>query len=267
MTLGFVGFGNIAAAIATGVLKAGLLSPEQIFAYDINRAGIDSFKSKHPINSAATLSELSMKCDTVILSVKPQNYKDVLSALAQNDISETVFVSVAAGISIARVKSFLGTGSKVVRVMPNTPLLLGVGATAACKCENVSDDEFRQVCALFECSGTLTVLDEEQMNPVISVNGSAPAYLFLLAKAVCDYGEKCGIDRESAKLLFAQTMIGSAKMITDSGDELQTLIDKVTSKGGTTAKALEKLYDAGFEDIVKSAMEACTKRADELGQE
>lgn len=267
MTLGFVGFGNMAAAIASGVINAGLLSAEQIFAYDISDVGINKFRLKRPINPVATLSELSQKCDIVILSVKPQNYGEVLSALAKENISGIVFVSIAAGVSIARIKSILGAGAKVVRVMPNTPLLLGVGATAACKCENTDDDEFRRVCALFECSGNLVVLNEEQMNPIIAVNGSSPAYLILFAKAVCDYAEKCGIDREDAKLLFAQTMIGSAKMMTDSGDELQVLIDKVTSKGGTTAKALERLYEAGFEDIVKSAMDACTKRANELGQE
>ncbi len=267
MTLGFIGFGNMATAIAGGVIKAGLLSPEQIFAYDINCGKINEFKAEHSINHASSMDELAAKCDTVVLSVKPQNYNEVLSALAKSDISDTVFVSIAAGIPISRIKSILGDNAKVVRVMPNTPLLLGVGATAACRCNNTTDEEFKRICELFECSGTLAVLSEEQMNSVISVNGSSPAYLFLFAKAVCEYAEDCGISYESAKQLFAQTMIGSAKMIMDSGDDLQTLIDKVTSKGGTTAKALEKFYDSGFECIIKSAMDACTARANELGQE
>ena len=130
-----------------------------------------------------------------------------------------------------------------------------------------SEAEFKSVCSLFECSGTVSVLDEAHMNEIISVNGSSPAYIFLFAKSVCEYAESCGIDYDAARNLFAQTLIGSAKMITESGDDLQTLIDNVTSKGGTTAKALEKFREADFAGIIKSAMQACTDRANELGQE
>lgn len=267
MTLGFIGFGNMATAIASGVIKSGLILPENIYAYDISCERIDAFKTEHKINHSLSLRSMVDACDTVILSVKPQNYDDVLSSVSEFEISDITFVSIAAGISISKIKSYLGNNSRVVRLMPNTPLLLGCGATAACRCENTPDDIFDAVCSLFRCSGELSVISEDNMNEIISVNGSSPAYLFLFAKAVCEYAQSCGIDYEVAKSLFAQTVIGSAKMILDSGDDLQTLIDKVTSKGGTTAKALEKFYDAGFTDIIKSAMDACTRRAEELGKE
>ena len=266
MTLGFIGFGNMAVAIAQGAIKADVVSEEKIYAYDISCNKINEFKNDYNINCAETLESLVSACDTVVLAVKPQNYDDVLADLNSFNTSHAVFISIAAGISIDKIKKYLGDESKVVRVMPNTPLLLGCGATALCRCDKISDDEFEAACSLFKCSGIVEVLTEDKMNEIIAVNGSSPAYLFLFAKAVCDYAESCGISRESAKNLFAQTMIGSAKMITDSGDELQTLIDKVTSKGGTTAKALECFYNADFEGIIKSAMDACSKRANELGK-
>lgn len=265
MTLGFVGFGNMAVAIAQGVIKSNVVSAEKIYAYDVLCDKILEFKNHHNINCADTLEALASACDTIILAVKPQNYEEVLTSFSALDTSHSIFVSIAAGISIDKIKKYLGNDSKVVRVMPNTPLLLGYGATALCRCNEISDEEFKAVCKLFECSGITEVLSEDKMNEIIAVNGSSPAYLFLFAKAVCDYAESCGISREAAKNLFAQTMIGSAKMITDSGDELQTLIDKVTSKGGTTAKALECFYNADFEGTIKAAMDACVKRANELG--
>ncbi len=267
MTLGFIGFGNMATAIASGVIKSGLISPENIFAYDISSQGIDAFRSVHRINHSPDISSLILSCDTIILSVKPQNYDEILSSVSKFDIEEITFVSIAAGVSISKIKSYIGQASRVVRLMPNTPLLLGCGATAACRCENTPDDIFEKVCSLFECSGELSVINEDKMNEIISVNGSSPAYLFLFAKAVCEYAQSCGVEYDIAKHLFAHTMIGSARMILESGDELQTLIDKVTSKGGTTAKALEKFYESDFEGIIKSAMDACTKRAEELGKE
>ncbi len=267
MTLGFIGFGNMATAIASGVIKFNLLDSENIYAYDISDDRIADFKLLYNIIQSPDIKSLLSNCDTVVLSVKPQNYSDVLSSVSEFDTEHITFVSIAAGVSIKKIKSYIGDNSKVVRLMPNTPLLLGYGATAACRCENTPDDVFEAVCSLFRCSGELSVISEDKMNEIISVNGSSPAYLFLFAKAVCEYAQSCGIDYETAKKLFAQTMIGSAKMILDSGDNLQVLIDKVTSKGGTTAKALEEFYNADFTGIIKSAMAACTKRAEELGRE
>lgn len=267
MTLGFVGFGNMAYAIAGGAVRSGLVEEKNVYAYDICKEKINAFKVEHDINDVDSINTLIKNCNYVVLAVKPQNYDEVLSSINGIDLSDTVFISIAAGVSIDKIKTYLGNEAKVVRAMPNTPLLLGCGATAICKCSNTSDFEFNTAISLFENSGVVSVITEDKMNEIIAVNGSSPAYLFLFAKAVCDYADKCGIDYNVAKTLFAQTMVGSAKMIMESGDDLQTLINKVTSKGGTTAKALECFYDSEFEDIIKNAMDACTKRANELGKE
>ena len=265
MRTGFIGSGNIAGAIVSGIISKEVVSPSDIYVFDVDTEKLSAFCSAKSVNACGSISEIVKNSDYIVLSVKPQNYRDVLDEIASQQIDGKVFVSVAAGISIDFVKSIIGKETKIVRVMPNTPLLLGEGATAACRDVLVKDEEFERACSLFSCGGKLAVLDEAQMNAVIAVNGSSPAYLFLFAKAVCEYAKSVGIDEENAKILFAQTMIGSAKMITDSGDDLQTLIDKVTSKGGTTAAALNVFYEKGFTDCIKEAMAACTKRAEELG--
>ena len=265
MKVGFIGAGNIAGAIVSGILGKGIVLPAEVNVFDVDTEKLNAFCTPKGVNACKSISETVSCSDYVVLSVKPQNYRDVLAEVACSSIDGKIFVSVAAGISISFIKSILGANAKIVRVMPNTPLLLGQGATAACRDEIVTEEEFDCACSLFSCGGKLAVLDEAQMNAIIAVNGSSPAYLFIFAKAVCEYAESVGIDPEKAKLLFAQTMIGSAKMITDSGDELQVLIDKVTSKGGTTAAALKVFEERGFTDCIKDAMAACTKRADELG--
>ena len=150
--------------------------------------------------------------------------------------------------------------------MPNTPLLLGAGATALCRGKSVPDDEFERVKEIFAASGMVEVLPEEQMNAVISVNGSSPAYVYLMAKAMVDGASEQGIDPKTALRLVAGTLEGCAKMLTDSGHSPDELIRMVSSPGGTTLKALDVLYDRHFESALKDAMLACTRRAEELGR-
>ena len=153
----------------------------------------------------------------------------------------------------------------MVRVMPNTPLLLGVGATAVSR-RNISDEDFKYVYDMFANGGVVEILDESQMNSVIAVNGSSPAYIYLFAKAMVDYAEKEGIAYEAALKLVCATLKGSAEMLENSGDTPDVLIKKVSSPGGTTLKALEKLDEKDFYNSVVEAMDACTKRADELSK-
>ncbi|MGN0460505.1 MAG: pyrroline-5-carboxylate reductase family protein, partial [Ruminococcus sp.] len=151
-------------------------------------------------------------------------------------------------------------------VMPNTPLLLGKGATALCPSQNISKEDFEIVKDMFALNGTVEVFGEEHMNEIIAVNGSSPAYIYLFAKAMADYAQECGIPYESALNLVVATLEGSAAMLRDSGDSPDTLIKKVSSPGGTTIAALDTLEEYKFYDAVKSAMASCTRRAEELGK-
>lgn len=262
--IGFIGAGNMAGAIIEGILNKQVARPENLGVIDISFEKCEKFQ-KRGLNVFKSYEDIANFSDIIFLSVKPQNYEEVLAAI-KGHTDGKIIVSIAAGISTGYIKSRLGSDSHVVRVMPNTPLLLGCGATAMCHVEPVTDEEFEKVRRIFEAGGSVAVLPEEKMNAVISVNSSSPAYIYLFAKAVIDGAVKQGIDADTAKDLIAKTLEGSAKMITSSGYTPDELIKMVSSPGGTTLKALEALYEHGFEGAIVDAMERCTKRAEELGK-
>ena len=179
---------------------------------------------------------------------------------------ETVLVSIAAGIGADFIRKMTKPYAKVVLAMPNTPLLLGEGATALAKDDAVSDAEFAVVQRIFGSCGMTAVIAPEQMKEVIAINGSSPAFIYLFAKSFLDYAAKVGLPETSAKELFAQSLIGSAKMITDSGYSIDELIRQVSSPGGTTLAGLDQLYEGKLSDAVQNACESCTKRAYELAK-
>ena len=263
--IGFIGAGNMANAIINGMLSNNVASPENIFVFDVDSSKLDALSEKG-VNICKDACETVRKSRFVFLAVKPQNYGEVLETISTAVTDNNIIVSIAAGISINYVVSALKSDCGCVRVMPNTPLLLGCGATALCPSENISDDDFDFVSRIFSTSGVCRVLPESQMNTVISVNGSSPAYIYLFAKAMRDYAAEQGIDEKSAMELICSTLIGSAEMLMKSGDDVDTLIKKVSSPGGTTLAALEVLDKGGFYENIKDAMAACTKRAEELGK-
>lgn len=262
--IGFIGAGNMATAIINGLI-AQKGSADFINVYDVNASQLDAMK-RLGANVLASGGEVVKNSDIIVLAVKPQNYAEVLDELkAYADESKT-FVSIAAGISIGYVQSELGCECPVMRVMPNTPLLLKKGATALCPSGNMSDDDKQTIYEMFAGSGVCEYLTEDHMNEIIAVNGSSPAFIYLFAKAMADYADSCGIDYDSAMNLVCATLEGSAAMLRESGDSADTLIQKVSSKGGTTIAALDKLREHGFYEAIQDAMDACTKRAEELGR-
>lgn len=262
--IAFIGSGNMAGAIIGGILVKSIATPSQLEVYDVNSQASARFADKGVVaaDSAAHAADFA---DILFMSVKPQNYDEVLSGI-KGHTSGKVIVSIAAGISTDYIRERLGRDSRVVRVMPNTPLLLGYGATAVSRCETVGDADFEYVKQIFESGGIVEELPESLMNAVIAVNGSSPAYVYLFAKALIDGAVSYGIDAGAAKRLICQTLIGSAHMLTDSGKTPDELIKMVSSKGGTTIAALDALYSHDFEKSLKEAMERCTRRADELGR-
>jgi len=262
--IGFIGAGNMATAIVNGLLKSH--TPEEtIFVHDCNVRQLKHM-AELGVNIAYTIEELVENSDIIVLAVKPQNYDEVLAEIKTAVTDKKIFVTIAAGISIDYVRKGLGMDCPMVRVMPNTPLLLGKGATAVCRSENISDKDFKTIYNMFAHSGEAVELPEEQMNSVIAVNGSSPAYVYLFAKAMTDYAVSVGIDKDTALKLVAQTFIGSAEMLLSSGDDPDTLIQKVCSKGGTTIEAVNVLNENNVPQIIMEAMTACTKRAEELGK-
>ncbi len=264
--LGFVGAGNMAGAIVNGIISAKTFQPQKIYVYDINSEKQKELQSTAGVNAAESLPLLIENCDIIFLAVKPQNFLEVLSEIKPVVNENKLFVSIAAGISSQYIIASLGCNCPVIRTMPNTPLLIRKGATAVCRTENVSDEDFDLVKSLFVACGTVTVLNESQMNAVISVNSSSPAYIYLFAKAMMDNAVKQGIDADVALQLICQTLEGSAGMLRKPEMTPDALIKMVSSPGGTTLKALDVFYESGFEAMVANAMIACTKRAEELGK-
>ncbi len=263
--IGFIGAGNMATAIIKGLISQTGGKADFICVFDVSEERCDFMRSLG-VNICDSGSAVVKNSDITVLAVKPQNYAEVLSSIKSAVTTDKTIVSIAAGISISYIRSGLECECPVVRVMPNTPLLLKKGAAALCPSSNISDSDKETVYNMFAGSGVCEYISEEHMNEIIAVNGSSPAYIYLFAKAMADYAKECGIDYDKAMNLVCATLEGSAEMLRKSGDSADTLIEKVSSKGGTTIAALDVLREHDFYGAVKDAMAACTKRAEELGR-
>ena len=262
--IGFIGAGNMATAIIDGILRNDPASADSITVFDVMAEKLE-IMSKKGVSTTVSAKNVVEISDITVLAVKPQNYAEVLESIKEAVNPNKVIVTIAAGISTDYIAKAVECECPMVRVMPNTPLLLGVGATAVSR-RNISDEDFKYVYDMFANGGVVEILDESQMNSVIAVNGSSPAYIYLFAKAMVDYAQKEGIAYDAALKLVCATLKGSAEMLENSGDTPDILIKKVSSPGGTTLKALEKLDEKDFYNSVIEAMDACTKRADELSK-
>ena len=261
-----IGAGNMATAIIKSVISSGRIKPSDITVYDINTDRYSVFKDLS-VNCAESVSRACAASEVILLAVKPQDYETVLTQISPFAAGQKkIFISIAAGISTAYVCKTLGQDFPVVRVMPNTPLLIGVGATAISRNSLVEDRIYTKICGLFAASGSVVSLDESQMNAVISVNSSSPAYVYLFAKAMIDNAVTQGIDRAVATDLVYQTLKGSAEMLIQTNSDPDALIRMVASPKGTTEAALKSFEKDNFCDIVSNAMNACTARAEEMAR-
>lgn len=261
--IGFIGAGNMASAIIKGIYGQ---TGNEIAAYDLDQEKVAQL-SAYGVKPSPSPEAVVAGCKYVVLAVKPQNFPEILPQLKGRLTEETVIVSIAAGITADYLKSQLDFPAlKVVLVMPNTPLLLGEGASALARVEPATEEEFAFVCGLFASSGRIAVIPQDKMNEIIPVNGSSPAFIYEIAKHFIACAEKQGIEESVALPLFSQALIGSAKMMTDSGYDLDTLIQMVSSKGGTTIAGLESFRRDDLGKVIENACDACIKRAYELTQ-
>lgn len=262
--VGFIGAGNMASAIIDGMLSAEIVSAGNINVFDTDEAKRDFFSAKG-CNICFSNIDTAEKSDILIIAVKPQNISDVLSEISEHLSEGGVLVSIAAGVSIERIQSFIGN-YPIIRIMPNACMTVSLGASAFSCSQNVSNEQLYAVRDIFSCCGVTEIIDESLQNSIISVHGSSPAYIFLFAKAVVDEAAAEGINPETALNLICQTMCGSAKMLLESGKSPDDLIKIITSKGGTTEAAMAVLNERGFYDSLRQAMRACLNRAEELGR-
>ncbi len=256
--IGFIGSGNMAYALCSGISK-NMINCE-ISVFDLDKSKYERF-SKLGAVSCADMAELVSRCHYIFLSVKPQNFEAVLSEISATTYSGKVFISIAAGITTEYIKSFL-QGVPVVRVMPNLPLLCGKGACAVTFDSVISESEKEVVSLILETGGVCVEIPESKMNAVVAVNGSSPAYFFYFAKAMTDFAVENGISYDDAIKLISQTMSGAAEMIKDG--DLQKLIEMVCSPGGTTIEAMNVFKGNETDKIIFKAMTACADRSKEL---
>ena len=265
--LSVIGVGNMAKAIINGIQNS-KSDISEIILFDKNTQQYSVIASGHcKVSYGKSISCAVELSDTVLLAVKPQNFGEVLSEIRLADEHPNKhYITIAAGISIDTVSSALG-GSQVTRVMPNLPLTVGSGVSAICRSKNTTDANFSLACSLFSSIGSVLQIEESDMNKIISVTGSSPAYVLKFINAIYNGALQQGLTA-SKELLdsICDVFIGTAKLLKNSELSPDELISKVASKGGTTEKALLKLDEHDTDNAINQAMLACTQRAEELGK-
>ena len=256
MKLGIIGLGNMATAMLTGIIKAGIIAPADIKGSDPGIAERERAQNDLGINVTEDNKEAVKGSDYVILAVKPQVYETVLAEIKKAINKDQVLISIAPGKTTSYLEERLVSGVKAVRLMPNTPALVCEGCTGACRNKNVSDEEFEFVMKLLSGFGKAYKVKEEQMDAVVAVSGSSPAYVFMLIDAMADGAVAAGLDRNTAIQMAAQAVLGSAKMVLETGKHPGQLKDMVCSPAGTTIDAVEVLEQTGFRGSVMGAMSA-----------
>ncbi len=264
----FVGGGNIATAVACGLASSGAVAADSISVYDIDSAKLDRF-SKLGMSTGTDLFALCEDVKFIFLAVKPGIVSSVMRELAGIDglLDRAVVISFAAAVSISHIELSAGRDVSVIRTMPSTPIFVGEGVIAVSQNQRVTKKDFQLVCQILSSVATVVAVDESVLNPIISVTGSSPAYVYLFVKAMLEGAEEQGIDQKTALPLILKTIRGSIKMIQKSNESVDQLIKNVASPNGTTLAALNSFENDGFVDSVKRAMTACTNRADEMSEE
>ena len=265
--IGLLGAGNMAGALIRGLLASKTVGVDQIRASDLRRDRLDELHETYGITVCADNRELVQWANLVVLAVKPQVVDRVLDDAGTAFRSDTLVVSIAAGVPIRSIEARLPDGVAVIRAMPNTAAIVLSGATGVAPGAHATDEDVRIAKALFDAVGRTVVLDEGLIDAVTGLSGSGPAYVMLMIEALADGGVKVGLHRDTALLLAAQTVYGSAKLLLDTGEHPGRLKDMVTSPGGTAIAGLHTLESGGLRRTLIDAVDSATRRAIELGEQ
>jgi len=263
--IAFIGGGQMAEAIVGGLLAGKLCRPDQLWATDPVAARCDRLKSQFGIRVGSHNREAVAWAEIVILAVKPQSLANVLKEIGA-DLSRTLVISIVAGATIRAISEQAPGAKRLVRAMPNMPALVREGMTAVAFGAEISEDDMGVARTVFESVGRVVPVEERLMDAVTGLSGSGPAYVFQAIEALADGGVKMGLPRQTAELLAAQTVLGAAKLVLESGEHPAKLKDRVASPGGTTIAGLHQLEQGGFRATLMGAVEAATKRSQELGR-
>ena len=264
LTVGFVGAGQMATALAKGFLAAGTLVPQSILACDVVASAGERFVEQTGSRFVGSSREVASQANVVFLSIKPQQMATVLADLRGAIRPDHLIVSIAAGVSLRTMTTGLGDDVRLIRVMPNTPCLVGCGASAFSRGAKATNEDAVLVQKLLSNVGLAVEVPEKLLDAVTGLSGSGPAYVYQIIEALSDGGVRMGLPRETATKLAAQTVLGAAQMVLSTGQHPGHLKDAVTSPGGTTIAGLHALERGGLRGTLMNAVEAATQRAREL---
>ena len=264
--VGFIGAGNMGEALIKGLVTANVVPAEAIWASDVRLERLKELDRLYGIQLAPNNGELVRQADVVIMAVKPQIMTPVLREIAPVLIKKKLMISIAAGVSTAKIRAVFGKDVRLIRVMPNTPALVLEGVTAIAKAEGLEPDDLDTAGEIFSAVGRVVVLEEELLDAVTGLSGSGPAYVALVIESLADGGVRMGLDRITAMTLATQTVLGAAKLLLDTGMHPGALKDMVSSPGGTSIAGIAALEEGGIRTTFIKAVERATLRSKELGQ-
>ncbi|KRT78656.1 hypothetical protein AMK59_8224, partial [Oryctes borbonicus] len=266
--IGFIGDGNMAKAICRGIVNKGLISYSQVYVSSPYIKNLDAWK-QYGARISTDNSKVAVNTDIIFLAVKPHILQQAVDTICKSEnfekIKNKLFVSILAGITLEMLESLLSKfpGSRVIRVMPNTPMMIGEGCTAFCPGKTVSPEDISLVKRILEVSGVCEMVPENMLNAVTALSGGGPSFVYLIIEALSDGGVKMGLHREMATKFAIQTVLGAAKMVKLTGKHTGALKDEVCSAGGSTITGMHALEKAGVRGAIIDAVEAAARRASE----
>ena len=265
-TIGFIGAGNMAEALIRGLLKGGHVDASKVCASGPREERMQELREKFGIETTTDNRQVVARSGILVLSVKPQIMRRVLTEIADSLPENVLVISIAAGVPIATIEARLRREVRIIRAMPNTPALVDAGATAIARGAHATQDDVALATRIFDAVGITVVLEEIHLDAVTGLSGSGPAYMFLILEALSDAGVKVGLSRRNAQQLAAQTVLGSAKLLLETNYHPGLLKDMVTSPGGTAIAGLHTLEAGGLRTTLMNAVEVATNRSKELGK-
>ena len=266
LTIGFLGAGKMATALARGFLQAGLVKPSRLFASDVSETARNSFAKETGSKSSASNLEVVRRADVLFLCVKPDQVPEVLREIKSDYAEKHLLISIAAGVPLSKLEAALPAGARLIRVMPNTPALVGASASAFAPGKNATPRDRDLAQKLFSSVGLAFPVKESLLDAVTGLSGSGPAYVCLIIEALSDGGVAAGLPREIATRLAAQTLLGTARMVLETGLHPGVLKDMVTSPGGTTIEGLHEMEKGKVRGALMNAVRAASEKSKKLGQ-
>jgi len=255
------------SALLEGALRAQKVSPENVWVSDPSPGATKALSEQWGVNIATDNSEVTRKCDTVILACKPYHVTDILTELSAELPGNTLILSIAAGVTLARMEAACPATTKIIRVMPNTPALIGCGASGIAPGTHATDNDINTSREILESVGIVEIVTESQLDALTGLSGSGPAYVYTFIESLTDQAVKEGLPADTALRLATQTVLGAARMVEQTKLSPRELINQVTSPGGTTLAGLAALSDHGFETSIAAGVHAATERSREIAAE